>query len=103
MLSVASAKGPVSAARKYGDWLVRSEVWIRKGVALGPMRSVLVFVKSDRLALCYLSGMQRIPCLRNVPQLPRSCACPCVWWRETDRNAGCVSTNGAHGCESHIR
>jgi hypothetical protein len=103
VLSVASAKGPLSAARKYGDWLVRRELCIRKGVALEPMRSVLVFVKSDRLALCYLNGLQRLPCLRNVPQLSRSCACPCVRWRKTDRNAGRVSTNGAHGFDGHIR
>jgi hypothetical protein len=47
----ASEKGPVSAARKYGDWEVRRDVWIRKGVALGPMSRVLVVVKSDGLAL----------------------------------------------------
>jgi hypothetical protein len=52
VLAVASAKGPVSAARKYGDWVVRREVCIKKGVALGPMRRVLVLVKSEALALC---------------------------------------------------
>lgn len=51
VFSVASEKGPVSAARKYGDWEVRSVVCIRNGVALGPTRSLLVFVKSFGLAL----------------------------------------------------
>jgi hypothetical protein len=52
VLEVASAKGPVRAARKYGDWVVRREVCSRKGVALGPTSRVLVLVKSEVLALC---------------------------------------------------
>jgi hypothetical protein len=52
VFSVASEKGPVSAARKYGDWEVRRVVCIWKRVAFGPMRSMLVFVKSFGLALC---------------------------------------------------
>jgi len=46
---LASAKGPVSAARKYKDCVVSRLVWMWKGVALGPMSSLLVVVKSDGL------------------------------------------------------
>lgn len=51
MFSAASENGPVRAARKYGDCDVRRDVCTRNGVALWPTRSLLVFVKSDGLAL----------------------------------------------------
>lgn len=55
VFSAASEKGPLRAARKYGDCDVRREICTRNGVALCPMRRVLVFVKSDGLALCGVS------------------------------------------------
>ena len=56
---LASANGPVSAARKYKDCVVSRLVWMWKGVALGPMSSLLVVVKSDGLIglVRYESGL----------------------------------------------
>lgn len=55
VFSAASENGPVSAALKYGDCVVRRDVCTRNGVALWPIRSVLVLVKSDGLALLGIS------------------------------------------------
>lgn len=46
-----STNEPVSAARKYGDWVVSREVWMLKGVRLEPMYRVTVDVKSGAFAL----------------------------------------------------
>ena len=49
----------MSAARKYKDCAVNRLVWMWKGVALGPMSSLLVVVKSDELIglVGYESGL----------------------------------------------
>jgi hypothetical protein len=51
LLCLDSEKEPWRAARKYDDCETKSDVWMWKGVRLGPMRSLLVAVKSEALAL----------------------------------------------------
>jgi hypothetical protein len=51
LFEVDSEKAPWSAARKYGLCDVRSVVWMWKGVSFAPTKTMLVFVRSEALAL----------------------------------------------------